>query len=678
MSTPEENIETLELELQLAEEEARGRDKLVRSPGEVLESFGDVARQGVTGLVEGFAAPVAGVVSGLTKVGTEGYQAVTDPRGFATDIADTIAFPFQSPENGVQTLKETGRAFSGFIPGGATVYSEALQALAPGEEPEKPFASSFAREMGQNLGGLGFVKAISKGGQLATEMLPESVVNFGRNGAVLDSELSKKPGAYAAVQNANQGTTATRAQDLIDTVRYEPIFQQLNPVGGLDTGKLNRAQVGEQYLLKLEDLKGQGLVGKENLVLQADSVLKQRGQVGVDLGNLNLAELDDLIQKDLSTPFTAIDAGAGSGVRGELLNTFNAPTSIINPATGSTFSIPKPHSLPEAIQLVRQIDKKLEQIGAFDRKTLASADESTFANMRARVDALRAARGAINDTIKTQIEGTLGTAQAEQFQTFNDTIGMSIEYGNLGRQFFTESLQGANPLAPNSLNNNVRGGKVTSLETYAPEMTQFGKEYGALNRDSKAISRMQAIIGYRNNPPSRVLPRNLDILSSNPENVALIGTAAAQLGILATPDQFQMAPPQIKKGVVESLVQAIPELFEAAPNNYPSFWNGRLWSPIDIMDRASEVAGAEKSRVPVSKKAEAIGALHDGGRYVEVTPSVPKPVAMPQTGMDMGSFGAAFSGIPSPVTMNTANTGETDAIRMMNQLQKSESERDPY
>lgn len=690
MSTPQEELQrqqALDLEMQMAEAEASTQQS--QAPVDNSHWYDPavaLAEQAGSKLYNGVAATVTAPYEGLKSVWesmqetghpfdksllalNQRYGNVPGAIDAGTQIAGTGA-AIMAPEAAPVTLpaiNEAGRlAKQGLGYGGPDLRGHLTQVGSDSLLGALPLADASPSEVataGTNI--------VRSGAQ--TIGAPPEVVNAGRNEAVLAEakanqvntldtvnplDMSSKTEAigskFGPSLNTPVGNTANAAEQLFNLGKYDGAFQRNNPTAGIDTsrGAIPNPNVVPQLLQNIENVKNRALGIKYGILEDADKAIKEPGGVGITINDVK-----------------------ASGPRIEQI--FKVQHT---PSPGG-YTLSRQLSPTEVLSEIRKLDTEINATRFNDNTVIAlnETNPSALAQIKGQADQLIAYRDALNDALVDKVKSTLGPDQANTLAIANEDIGMGIEYGGAGQLFNAQSQAfgrqpgGAAAVKPGSGlvdrgSEGYPGGKLNPLN-YMPGLKETRTRYQEFERGRVAVERIQNIMQYGMDK----LPRKSNSLSLADNDV--LAVIAMQQGMIASQDQFQQLPKLIKEQFVKQLSIMVPGLFEASPNGYQSYMDGKISDPMEMADHGKTTV---ESDAPLHEKGKALSGLHSGGQYISTAPETPQPVALPPS-LGYSDFNQASRGLPAPIDMgNDQNFGSTDSLKMMQSLSSSVAQREPY
>lgn len=557
---------------------SKGLGDLLKAPGNLLSYLGGVGSRAwdQSGKdVQQFKNPFP-----IPDIAARGLDAVANvPMQMAGDLVHHVAnqSPFQTAADaamvGTADIPLVGPTVAAGGKQVANALDEALLGAPPTSNMDKLRGASEA------FTGTGVPNLAIGATRGVLDALPENLQNIGRAEYKTFTESANRPGVLANILNVPAGTTNAKAQQLLKTAPLEDHLLQSGVLKGLDTSKMNRADVMQEFIDKTGDLKTNGMRTKEALLDLADKKIAEGGSAKIELPSIDRRGLNDLINKDLETPFTQQNAAAGEAVSQDLQGAFQRDTGLFTPDSPQNPNVPgehivinKSYNVSELRSIIQGVDKKLEELGTWDRSRLAKAmaDPSAYANIRGRLDALREVRSSLNDALTAKVGEALGSDAAALMAKSNMDIQTGIEFSQSGKLFQIETGQGLTP-GSGRAGNVVGGGLSRQLGGEILGKVREGVALtDSLSRESEAIRRMQIVGQGRDIPGYHVRPPNIHLV------VGGINRAADDLQpLLNTMVLHQLStmgavtPDEVHNGVnvntlpPEAVQQAVPAAYQA-------------------------------------------------------------------------------------------------------------------
>lgn len=508
----------------------------------------------------------------------------------------------------------------------------------------------------------------------AAQKSPRVLQDIGRNKEVMLSEQSNQPGISAALQDAPKGTTPAERQVMFDIEPHEKRFFEKGIPEGIDTSVSNRSKAYNEYLGKLKTVKDAALEAKGRIIEQADAALQGSEQPGMTLSDVDVSKLDNLINSDLASEFTADTASISQNAKQNLRSDFSNTT--YGAVSGRPLdSAPKVMSIGEVQEYIRRLDDTLEQLGTFDDKRWAQIQQnpSEVANLQARVKAIRAARTALNEGLIEKVGSVLGEDKALALRDANADASMAIEYGNLGNRFRAQTMEGLTPGSGRSLTApKVDGPIKQGMNAVLNYVNPFYKSGQAMERGRSAVKALQELAPYVRGEAEKVYPRDFSLRPGMSPAASGIGTLGAVQSFANAPAMPPMLPrssaifqnpqalvqavarasggnPQLMHDVqsvlsepnsskrdmaMMELTKMLPNLFEPSP--YKSLWNGRIADPMEQKMYVDDLKSKHRSgQIDANYLAKSISAANADGTVLPPPPPIPPTREQPVSRMGL-------------------------------------------
>lgn len=508
---------------------------------------------------------------------------------------------------------------------------------------------------------------------------------------------AKMHGASGATLNAGRTPALSERELARQAANKEEVFLEVNPARGIQVKDPNQfdgwnreafPQFQRQLQADIEAAsKAKDIALKEAdaavalgkavplISLTDDEIKLAATQAGLtdDATNFALAKNQELLHQ--TEPFSAAKHTPEQGVI--IGNDYVAKVPVKLTGQGSQRFI------------AEKIDPELEVLGAFDDRKLAqiALNPSEFAKSEAQRKGFFLLRGLLQSKQKDFVN--LATGAGGEIEKANQAMHSLIEYRNLANRFAGDIVSAQAPGTAGSLNKAVSSTKdfiVNAIPGLA-ERQALVESQEALSMGAKAVQRIQDIAGVRSGAieapilaqnilrdspryfgmisSSLSLPRDSSKIMEDQDKRRSLGNLATGVGLLASPDQVEKLTPYQVKQVASALAVAIPQAFEASPDNVNTF-DGKYLDPLekgamieqhldsDPTTRAMVVGGSFQNKyVPTQKE------------------SKPMPVQLkPQ--IDIGSInsqlGSVFELPATDYSYDKSSSSVLDELKQMKEL----------
>lgn len=340
--------------------------------------------------------------------------------------------------------------------------------------------------------------------------------------------------------------------------------------------------------------------------------------------------------------------------------------------------VPNGISLPQAQQMIQNINLLERQAGTFDASTAASVfrgNISTPQQAELLAGQLGEFRRMLTEVVNSKAQTALQTLPRDEATKGFATDQLSYLnglYGSLStlqpaiQRAVGQSGAALVDPAKTSLNQAIGGNSVVGMAKSVGKaaLGPFARspEQQMLERNAQILSQIQQDMVLRSKP---LIPRATNQITANSESARVVGFILRNFNLLdASAEDFNLPPevvfasrpPSVQDEMVKQAAQLAPNLFDPAPEGYQSVFNGEFTDPFekDMHLRKLVKSGASASdRMRVVEK----------GEYVPYR-NMPNYQPQRQTPANLQSFGNMLD-IPMEMGADGAYSQGGDAERSM-------------
>ncbi len=532
---------------------------------------------------------------------------------------------------------------------------------------DEPQNSSAIGRIGRDAVLTGGLNALGKVAQFGYDKV-RGMRGFSPNQEMTEYLASQEPGSLATPFNAPRTGLGKEGQIAEDLARHEPVIASSGVAAGIDA---NSPQAYSQFQGNIEAFKQQANATKQNIIRTVDqqlepSITVDPSEFASTASSGPKAEAAKIAADKVSTDLHQLEPYKFS-VHGS-----DVATSVQNNQVMT--SVPKKLSLSDAENYIDQIDAEITQLKGFDKTVRSGAvvDPSKLAENENRLSALFQIRKNLSDKVAASADSVMPGA-GDSIRQENAKISAMIEFGDLTGRFRTESLQSLTPGSGRSLIDSTKkattlaGGTIdAALGSPLAAAQQARTRASTITRQQDAIAQFQRLVDFKNGVRPAPIPRDFDVLKSNPAALASFTSLLEQIDA-ATAARFPSLPWGAQTKIFAATTAQVPQAFQPPTSGYGSevTINGqtKILNPMEQQEHAESI---KQSNLPPSVEASMMNELRKGN-YVPI-PNQTSPQSQGFTPPDLGQMSQIFSSIPTP---QSSGGGDAQILDQLRQAQVS-------
>jgi len=492
---------------------------------------------------------------------------------------------------------------------------------------------------------------------------------LGKSREDLLAEQSYNKDIYANKLDYGSRVTAQERHIIANAEDASDAFTRTNPVAGVDPSGGRRSF--EQFQQNLINIENKAVLDR-NAILP--KVAEAESKLAADATANGTIVKTGIDIKDIPT---SIETPKGPyGLDNIRIKYGDAPVEMARKFVEEQFDIiptkpygehgptymaeGRPLSAQEANIARMKIDSTIRDLGGFD--------DSYWINQKMNpsvgegyAEALRFYRQQLDGAIKQHISDVLGPEAAKRFTEAGEEISMAKTYGPMAERFKRDTGQaytpgsakkvppGSGPLGTSGIANRL-------LSSFAPDIANRKMQTVALQREGNAIADLQYLIELKNNNFQKPISRNWALIKSNAQDLKMVATIAANMGLIKAPEQLAQMPEPLAERVVGQVAQQNQQLFEQNPHGV-NVINGKLQSGYD-----ADVIKAQSLDLSPEERYKYIGSSFEN-KYPDGTISTPIPQSSYEVPA-LSELNSMLTTVPSPTYY------ESEATDMVTQLEK--------